>query len=471
MTEDLDKFPLYFDIDKISKIDIKIEKDKTCQDILNKNQQIIQNKITDNSILIKNDFDDYKIYFIIINSDYPRTRLKLKPKDRPRKYLDSSKKSSLYFISIPTKNNKIENKNQNNNTTKTIQLSNNKTKAKIINYVRPEDCIREGQLKKYNFGTKKFEIRRVNIDKYKIIMSYSNDSNLWKVIYLNDIKTIIKGTKEQQIKNQGDLFEITLSDSETFIFKANNSTDREEWYKVINSFVIQIKENNYLYSLTLTNNNILKDLYKEQMNIIFNYLSLKGVLSLEKTRKVYYGFLGNYILQQVLEKIVNYKLSINRNDYLQSFRFFKEIMDFLDIKNFKLETYNDNKYDLKKNSKNLDPQNSKEITKEFILKNMNTLKTLKVYHKILKVFQEIFSKGNFKMDNKDKTFVDTLKKYLKSNTLSELFDNVVSSIHRHFHNKVVKDPEFLFEIKRALIYYFKPENFSVKIDYISLPPK
>ena len=302
-------------------------------------------------------------------------------------------------------------------------------------------------------------------------MSYSNDSNLWKVIYLNDIKTIIKGTKEQQIKNHGDLFEITLSDSETFIFKANNSTDREEWYKVINSFVIQIKENNYLYSLTLTNNNILKDLYKEQMNIIFNYLSLKGVLSLEKTRKVYYGFLGNYILQQVLEKIVNYKLSINRNDYLQSFRFFKEIMDFLDIKNFKLETYNDNKYDLKKNSKNLDPQNSKEITKEFILKNMNTLKTLKVYHKILKVFQEIFSKGNFKMDNKDKTFVDTLKKYLKSNTLSELFDNVVSSIHRHFHNKVVKDPEFLFEIKRALIYYFKPENFSVKIDYISLPPK
>ena len=78
MTDDLDKFPLYFDIDKISKIDIKIEKDKTCQDILNKNQQIIQNKITDNSILIKNDFDDYKIYFVIINSEYPKTRLKLK---------------------------------------------------------------------------------------------------------------------------------------------------------------------------------------------------------------------------------------------------------------------------------------------------------------------------------------------------------------------------------------------------------
>ncbi len=40
-----DKFPLYFDVEKTIKIDIKIYKDSNCEDLLNKNHQIIQKKI------------------------------------------------------------------------------------------------------------------------------------------------------------------------------------------------------------------------------------------------------------------------------------------------------------------------------------------------------------------------------------------------------------------------------------------
>lgn len=456
--DDSDKYPLYFDIEKTIKINIKIYKETKCDDLLIRNHQIIQNKITDNSVILnsKNNYEENKVYFVIINPEYPNTRIKLKPNDRPRKFLDLSKKISLYFIPIENKKNKKEIKKV---IIKNNELDNNINKPKIINYVRPEDCIREGQLKKYNYHNQKFENRKVNIDKYKLIMSKSKDRNLWKVIYLNDIKTIIKGTKNNQIKGIDDIFEITLTDDEIYIFKANNVNDMEEWYKVINSFVIQIKENNYLYSLTLINNNIMKEIYVEQINIIFNYMSLKGVLSLEKTRKVYYKFLNNFFIQKIIEILINYKIAINKKDYLHSFNFFKELMDYLDIKNFNLEKYHE-KYNLRKNSKSIHPQNNSTINKDFILKNMNSFKTLKGYLNIIKEFQD--SKGNYIINSKNKN-IDLIKRNLNINTLSELFDNIIYSIHKDFHSNIVKNQDFLFEIKRVILFYLKPQNFPIKL--------
>ena len=144
-----DKFPLYFDVEKTIKIDIKIYKDSNCEDLLNKNHQIIQKKLTENSVILnsKNKFTDYKMYFVIISTEYPTTRIKLKPNDKPRKYLDLSKEMSLFFIPIKNKNSKLESINK----IHINQSSNNKNKAIIINYVKPEDCLREGHLKKYNF--------------------------------------------------------------------------------------------------------------------------------------------------------------------------------------------------------------------------------------------------------------------------------------------------------------------------------
>ena len=455
--DDSDKYPLYFDVEKTIKINIKIYKETKCEDLLIRNHQLIQNKITDNSVILnsKNNYEDNKVYFVIISSEYPNTRIKLKPNDRPRKFLDLSKKISLYFIPIENKKNKKEIK-------KTISKSkelDNINKPKIINYVRPEDCIREGQLKKYNFKNQKFENRKVNVDKYKLIMSNSKNRNLWKVIYLTDIKTINKGTKNNQIIGIDDIFEITLSDNDIYIFKANNVNDMEEWYKVISSFVIQIKENNYLYNLTLINNNIMKEIFIEQINIIFNFMSLKGVLSLEKSRKVYFKFLNNYFLQKIIEILINYKFAINKKDYLQSFNFFKELMDLLDIKNFDLDNYHQ-KYNLRKSSKSIHPQNNVTINKDFVIKNMNSLKTIKGYLKIIKEFQD--SKGNYLIISKNKN-IDIIKKNLNINTLNEIFDNILYSVHKDFHSNIVKNPDFLLEIKRVILFYLKPHNFPIEL--------
>jgi hypothetical protein len=455
--DDSDKYPLYFDVEKTIKINIKIYKETKCEDLLIRNHQLIQNKITDNSVILnsKNNYEDNKVYFVIISSEYPNTRIKLKPNDRPRKFLDLSKKISLYFIPIENKKNKKEIK-------KTISKSkelDNINKPKIINYVRPEDCIREGQLKKYNFKNQKFENRKVNVDKYKLIMSNSKNRNLWKVIYLTDIKTINKGTKNNQIIGIDDIFEITLSDNDIYTFKANNVNDMEEWYKVISSFVIQIKENNYLYNLTLINNNIMKEIFIEQINIIFNFMSLKGVLSLEKSRKVYFKFLNNYFLQKIIEILINYKFAINKKDYLQSFNFFKELMDLLDIKNFDLDNYHQ-KYNLRKSSKSIHPQNNVTINKDFVIKNMNSLKTIKGYLKIIKEFQD--SKGNYLIISKNKN-IDIIKKNLNVNTLNEIFDNILYSVHKDFHSNIVKNPDFLLEIKRVILFYLKPHNFPIEL--------
>ena len=98
--DDSDKYPLYFDVEKTIKINIKIYKETKCEDLLIRNHQLIQNKITDNSVILnsKNNYEDNKVYFVIISSEYPNTRIKLKPNDRPRKFLDLSKKISLKKI-------------------------------------------------------------------------------------------------------------------------------------------------------------------------------------------------------------------------------------------------------------------------------------------------------------------------------------------------------------------------------------
>ncbi len=214
----------------------------------------------------------------------------------------------------------------------------------------------------------------------------------------------------------------------------------------------------------------MKEIYQRQISIIFNYLSLRGVLALEKTRNIYFKYLNNLLLQQTLEKIINYKLAINKNYYFQSLRLFLEIMELLELKNFDLDNYHQKKYDLKRITKKIEPQNNNQISKEYILENMNSFKTLKSYVQILKVFQDIYSKKN-KIDNKNKIFIETIKKYLKNNTLNELFDNLIYSIHKNFHSKIVKNPEFLLEIKRAIIYYLKPSNFCLRNNYLSLPQK
>ena len=73
----------------------------------------------------------------------------------------------------------------------------------------------------------------------------------------------------------------------------------------------------------------MKEIYQRQISIIFNYLSLRGVLALEKTRNIYFKYLNNLLLQQTLEKIINYKIAINKNYYFQSLRLFLEIMELL----------------------------------------------------------------------------------------------------------------------------------------------
>jgi hypothetical protein len=203
----------------------------------------------------------------------------------------------------------------------------------------------------------------------------------------------------------------------------------------------------------------MKEIFIEQINIIFNFMSLKGVLSLEKSRKVYFKFLNNYFLQKIIEILINYKFAINKKDYLQSFNFFKELMDLLDIKNFDLDNYHQ-KYNLRKSSKSIHPQNNVTINKDFVIKNMNSLKTIKGYLKIIKEFQD--SKGNYLIISKNKN-IDIIKKNLNVNTLNEIFDNILYSVHKDFHSNIVKNPDFLLEIKRVILFYLKPHNFPIEL--------
>jgi hypothetical protein len=64
--DDSYKYPLYFDVEKTIKINIKIYKETKCEDLLIRNHQLIQNKITDNSVILNSNIIMKTIKYILL---------------------------------------------------------------------------------------------------------------------------------------------------------------------------------------------------------------------------------------------------------------------------------------------------------------------------------------------------------------------------------------------------------------------
>jgi hypothetical protein len=178
--EEFDK--VYFDRAKKSFIEVRLNKDLTCQDI----HSIYHNEILGE--LMKNNRDNYgsssmktlnanEFSFMIIDDENVFTEIKMKMKDCPWKFI-KKKSINLYYLNMSANNRKEETTPQASMSENYSSYSNKamETEASLSCQTMPmsagnDEGIREGQLMKYSKKYKKFDKRTVVLDKEKLIIT------------------------------------------------------------------------------------------------------------------------------------------------------------------------------------------------------------------------------------------------------------------------------------------------------------
>lgn len=83
-------------------------------------------------------------------------------------------------------------------------------------------------------------------------------------------------------------FEINTFEGERFIFKSKCNADLESWMESTYLLMSLVRDNKHIIKYSELISKTTKESYEKEMKIIFNSLSLKGLLSVKETRVILY---------------------------------------------------------------------------------------------------------------------------------------------------------------------------------------
>ena len=429
---------LYFDEEKSESISIEITPDKTISQLYIENINkisIIRAKIYLNKKNYLPNNQRKEFCFVIINKNEPNIRIRLTNNIHPWFYLYYLKNSeySLYYIpndnyyySLDNNeincrlNNLIKNRSQN-------EPKDNKSlsdETRVVNFVSPENKIIDGEIEKYSYSDKKFKNKFLYIDSNKLMYkdaastyqklfyiiinnksispynesSYIQNSNgniyetdnLWSVIPLSTIYSVEKNSFADlenigiDSKKYGErLLVIKTFNKEKIIFRAQNNYSREEWFKVIEDIVEQAKIDKYLYQYNSEINEGTKSLYLTILKFIYKIISIKGIVILKETRRIFFEYSDNKILGKIIEFCVEFKLNVIKKNNIKGYEQIKNLVEFLGYENFEEDTKFLDKEAL---SEEIVEDKNKKIDKDYILKFLMDEDT---HTKLINIYQSI----------------------------------------------------------------------------------
>ena len=410
---------LYFEEDKIESISIEITPEKTISQLyienINKISVMKAKMFLKKKNYLSNNQQRKEYCFTLINKNIPFIRIKLKNENIPWEFLKELKFSdySLFYISNDNYyysfenndincrlNNLIKNRSQN-------EPKNNKPlcdETRIINFVSPENKIIDGEIEKFSYSDKKFKNKFIYVDSNKLMykdaastyqkLFYNNKSispynestyiknsddniydtqNLWSVIPLSTIYSINKNNLSDlesldiDIKKFSErLLVIRTFNKEKIIFRAQNNYTREKWFKVIRDIVEQVRIDKFFYQYNNEINEEIKELYLSTLKFIYKLFSIKGIIILNETRKLFFENSENKILGKIIEFCIEYKLNTIKKNNIKGYEQIKNLVEFLGYENFE----EDNKCLLEKDSINdeIIKNKNEKIDKNYILK-------------------------------------------------------------------------------------------------------
>ncbi len=509
---------LYFDEEKSESISIEITPDKTISQLYIENINkisIIRAKIYLNKKNYLPNNQRKEFCFVIINKNEPNIRIRLTNNIHPWFYLYYLKNSeySLYYIpndnyyySLDNNeincrlNNLIKNRSQN-------EPKDNKSlsdETRVVNFVSPENKIIDGEIEKYSYSDKKFKNKFLYIDSNKLMYkdaastyqklfyiiinnksispynesSYIQNSNgniyetdnLWSVIPLSTIYSVEKNSFADlenigiDSKKYGErLLVIKTFNKEKIIFRAQNNYSREEWFKVIEDIVEQAKIDKYLYQYNSEINEGTKSLYLTILKFIYKIISIKGIVILKETRRIFFDYSDNKILGKIIEFCVEFKLNVIKKNNIKGYEQIKNLVEFLGYENFEEDTKFLDKEAL---SEEIVEDKNKNIDKDYILKYLmdedTHTKLINIYQSIRKRSLSFKGISNLSFKKKSSTSSNINNIIIDPDVLNQLYKNIIKKVLSKEHKKIMRNNNKILNNlnKITAIQFCKHNNFN-----------
>ena len=425
----LEKRKLYFGNNSNIFIEIELDNDTLCQDILTKYNNSIIGKLKE---IYGENYKNKKFYFIAIitkinNKSYSSfTEFKV---DMKSKILELIPFPHCYLLYKP-----IEKVNMNLKRRYRNGMDESQNKKDNVEL----DSLRKGNIEKYinnekifwlNKKSKKFEKVKGNVDELKV--EINNNQLIIPITKLNDEfydNKIPPEMKDIKVKEQLFFFKLNYNNEDNFFF-----ADKLKTYLIWKNGIekAKIKSNNF--SIDSNFNNII-DTFTFQLYVISNSMQkklfiLQHIFENEEKRKIFLEDFKEAKISQIILNIFSYKKSLIKNNYFEAFKVFKSLVTIIDLNNEKDEERK--KIEVEKYSKIL--------TQERI-----------------KLYNDIFNKANelVKDIKVEKGLEEEYSKLLKPIMTDNIFDELYVQIFKTYIEPYFK--EILEIITKEYAYDKKP---------------
>ena len=413
------KYNLYLDREKLKFIQIDLGNNTTCDKILMQYKDSLTDTI--NSIYSKN-IDE--CLFLIIESkinkknDEIPTLMEFKVNKRTKLYnLLQNPQNNLYFLPKrkSNKEERLKARNENIGTENFFELA----ETNYFLNKNTEEYLPKTIFYLYDSTKQIFTKEKGSVDNQKITIYKSNTN---KELIEISVKDIIKDLfysdtsqapykKNLPIKGDKPKFYIEiLTNKLTYFFGQYKENLYYQWEHAIKKAITKYNNFNMELNLNMKINSSKTGIYATQHSIIDNCFMINKVLFNEEKRKMFFSISPEKKICSIIINILTYKDLIKKNEYLEAWMRFKEILTYIES------------YDIHSQSQDFIKKNEK-ILKIFSHEKIST------YKKISEASNENVKKINM-VNASLSLFQIEVKKALNEILKENLFDDVLISLYK-----------------------------------------
>ena len=413
------KYNLFFDREKLKFIQIDLDNNTTCDKILMQYKDSLTDTI--NSIYSKN-IDE--CLFLIIESkinkknDEIPTLMEFKVNKRIKLYnLLQNPQNNLYFLPKrkSNKEERLKARNENIGTENFFELA----ETNYFLNKNTEEYLPKTIFYLYDSTKQIFTKEKGSVDNQKITIYKSNTN---KELIEISVKDIIKDLfysdtsqapykKNLPIKGDKPKFYIEiLTNKLTYFFGQYKENLYYQWEHAIKKAITKYNNFNMELNLNMKINSSKTGIYATQHSIIDNCFMINKVLFNEEKRKMFFSISPEKKICSIIINILTYKDLIKKNEYLEAWMRFKEILTYIES------------YDIHSQSQDFIKKNEK-ILKIFSHEKIST------YKKISEASNENVKKINM-VNASLSLFQIEVKKALNEILKENLFDDVLISLYK-----------------------------------------
>ena len=413
------KYNLYLDREKLKFIQIDLGNNTTCDKILMQYKDSLTDTI--NSIYSKN-IDE--CLFLIIESkinkknDEIPTLMEFKVNKRTKLYnLLQNPQNNLYFLPKrkSNKEERLKARNENIGTENFFELA----ETNYFLNKNTEEYLPKTIFYLYDSTKQIFTKEKGSVDNQKITIYKSNTN---KELIEISVKDIIKDLfysdtsqapykKNLPIKGDKPKFYIEiLTNKLTYFFGQYKENLYYQWEHAIKKAITKYNNFNMELNLNMKINSSKTGIYATQHSIIDNCFMINKVLFNEEKRKMFFAISPEKKICSIIINILTYKDLIKKDEYLEAWMRFKEILTYIES------------YDIHSQSQDFIKKNEK-ILKIFSHEKIST------YKKISEASNENVKKINM-VNASLSLFQIEVKKALNEILKENLFDDVLISLYK-----------------------------------------